>query len=121
MTFAVPAERYEVLGGRGARWTGSLSSTPITRQNAQPPPPAGRSSGANPFACVAAGIACLGGPAHGGANEAALNMLRGSARRPVKHYIERAKDKNDPFRLMVSGTVCTRTTIRVRQSCRNGA
>jgi citrate synthase len=62
------------------------------------------SSGANPFACIAAGIACLWGPAHGGANEAALNMLReiGTPER-IPHYIERAKDKNDPFRLMGFG------------------
>jgi len=62
------------------------------------------SSGANPFACIAAGIACLWGPAHGGANEAALNMLHeiGSPER-IPHFIERAKDKNDPFRLMGFG------------------
>jgi citrate synthase len=62
------------------------------------------SSGANPFACIAAGIACLWGPAHGGANEAALNMLAeiGSVDR-IPEYIERAKDKNDPFRLMGFG------------------
>jgi citrate synthase len=62
------------------------------------------SSGANPFACIAAGIACLWGPAHGGANEAALEMLReiGTPDR-IPHYIERAKDKNDPFRLMGFG------------------
>ena len=62
------------------------------------------SSGANPFACIAAGIACLWGPAHGGANEAALNMLReiGTVDR-IPLYIERAKDKNDPFRLMGFG------------------
>ncbi|MEL6297404.1 MAG: citrate synthase [Pseudomonadota bacterium] len=62
------------------------------------------SSGANPFACIAAGIACLWGPAHGGANEAALNMLEeiGTVDR-IPEYIERAKDKNDPFRLMGFG------------------
>ncbi len=62
------------------------------------------SSGANPFACIAAGIACLWGPAHGGANEAALNMLKeiGTPDK-IPHYIERAKDKNDPFRLMGFG------------------
>ena len=62
------------------------------------------SSGANPFACIAAGIACLWGPAHGGANEAALNMLHeiGTPDR-IPHYIARAKDKNDPFRLMGFG------------------
>jgi citrate synthase len=62
------------------------------------------SSGANPFACIAAGIACLWGPAHGGANEAALNMLREiGTPDQIPHYIARAKDKNDPFRLMGFG------------------
>ncbi len=62
------------------------------------------SSGANPFACIAAGIACLWGPAHGGANEAALNMLKeiGDISR-VPEYVKRAKDSNDPFRLMGFG------------------
>jgi len=62
------------------------------------------SSGANPFACIAAGIACLWGPAHGGANEAALNMLSeiGSVDN-IPEYVERAKDKDDPFRLMGFG------------------
>ncbi|MEX6723544.1 citrate synthase [Parapedomonas caeni] len=62
------------------------------------------SSGANPFACIAAGIACLWGPAHGGANEAALNMLREIGRpERIKEYVAKAKDKNDPFRLMGFG------------------
>ena len=62
------------------------------------------SSGANPFACIAAGIACLWGPAHGGANEAALNMLHeiGTVDR-ISEFIARAKDKDDPFRLMGFG------------------
>jgi citrate synthase len=62
------------------------------------------SSGANPFACVAAGIACLWGPAHGGANEAALKMLMeiGTVDR-IPEYIKKAKDKDDPFRLMGFG------------------
>ena len=62
------------------------------------------SSGANPFACVAAGISCLWGPAHGGANEACLNMLEeiGDVSR-VGEYIARAKDKNDAFKLMGFG------------------
>jgi citrate synthase len=62
------------------------------------------SSGANPFACIAAGIACLWGPAHGGANEAALKMLQeiGSVDR-VPEYVKRAKDKNDSYRLMGFG------------------
>src|SRR6204780_3933275 len=62
------------------------------------------SSGANPFACIAAGIACLWGPAHGGANEAALKMLGeiGSVDN-IPKFIAKAKDKNDPFRLMGFG------------------
>ena len=62
------------------------------------------SSGANPFACISAGIACLWGPAHGGANEACLNMLEeiGDDSR-IGEYIERAKDKNDSFRLVGFG------------------
>jgi len=62
------------------------------------------SSGANPFACIAAGCACLWGPAHGGANEAALNMLReiGTVDR-IPEFIKRAKDKNDSYRLMGFG------------------
>lgn len=62
------------------------------------------SSGANPFACIAAGIASLWGPAHGGANEACLNMLSeiGSVDN-IPEYIDKAKDKNDPFRLMGFG------------------
>ena len=62
------------------------------------------SSGANPFACIAAGIACLWGPAHGGANEAALNMLTeiGTEDR-IAEYVDRAKDRDDPFRLMGFG------------------
>ena len=62
------------------------------------------SSGANPFACIAAGVASLWGPAHGGANEAALNMLEeiGTADK-INQYIKKAKDPSDPFRLMGFG------------------
>jgi citrate synthase len=62
------------------------------------------SSGANPFACISAGIACLWGPAHGGANEACLRMLEeiGDVSR-VGEFIKRAKDKTDPFKLMGFG------------------
>ncbi len=62
------------------------------------------SSGANPFACIAAGIACLWGPAHGGANEACLEMLEEihDVSR-INEYIKRAKDKNDSFKLMGFG------------------
>jgi citrate synthase len=62
------------------------------------------SSDANPFACIAAGVACLWGPAHGGANEAALNMLKeiGTPDR-IPEFIARAKDKNSGTRLMGFG------------------
>lgn len=62
------------------------------------------SSAANPFACIASGIAALWGPAHGGANEAVLKMLEeiGNAKN-IPHFLEKAKDKNDPFRLMGFG------------------
>jgi citrate synthase len=62
------------------------------------------STGANPFACISAGISALWGPAHGGANEACLNMLKeiGDVSQ-ITHYIKRAKDKDDPFRLMGFG------------------
>ena len=62
------------------------------------------SSGANPFACIAAGIASLWGPAHGGANEAVLNMLREiGEKKNIPEFVKRAKDKNDSFRLMGFG------------------
>jgi citrate synthase len=62
------------------------------------------STGANPFACISAGISALWGPAHGGANEACLNMLHeiGDINK-ISHFIARAKDKDDPFRLMGFG------------------
>jgi citrate synthase len=62
------------------------------------------SSGANPFACVAAGVASLWGPAHGGANESVIRMLREIKNEEnIRKFIKRAKDKNDPFRLMGFG------------------
>lgn len=62
------------------------------------------SSGANPFACIASGISCLWGPAHGGANEAVLNMLAEIGHRDnIPAFIKKAKDKNNPFRLMGFG------------------
>ena len=62
------------------------------------------SSGANPFACIAAGIVSLWGPAHGGANEAVLNMLREiGSKDHIPEFVKRAKDKDDPFRLMGFG------------------
>jgi citrate synthase len=105
MTFGVPAEEYEVVPEVERALDRIFILHADHEQNASTSTVrlAG-SSGANPFACMAAGIACLWGPAHGGANEAALNMLReiGTPDR-IQHYIERAKDKNDPFRLMGFG------------------
>ncbi|HMS18977.1 citrate synthase [uncultured Sphingorhabdus sp.] len=105
MTFGVPAEEYEVIPAVEQALDRIFILHADHEQNASTSTVrlAG-SSGANPFACIAAGIACLWGPAHGGANEAALNMLReiGTPDK-IPHYIERAKDKNDPFRLMGFG------------------
>ena len=105
MTFGVPAEDYEVdpIVEKAMDRIFILHADHEQNASTSTVRLAG-SSGANPFACVAAGIACLWGPAHGGANEAALNMLHeiGTPDR-IPHYIERAKDKNDPFRLMGFG------------------
>jgi citrate synthase len=105
MTFGVPAEPYEVNPAVERAMDRIFILHADHEQNASTSTVrlAG-SSGANPFACIAAGIACLWGPAHGGANEAALNMLReiGTPDK-IPHYIARAKDKNDPFRLMGFG------------------
>jgi citrate synthase len=105
MTFGVPAEPYEVDPVVEAAMDKIFILHADHEQNASTSTVrlAG-SSGANPFACIAAGIACLWGPAHGGANEAALNMLREIGRvEKIPEYIARAKDKNDPFRLMGFG------------------
>ncbi|MCC2976453.1 citrate synthase [Sphingomonas sp. PL-96] len=105
MTFGVPAEEYEVDPIIESAMDKIFILHADHEQNASTSTVrlAG-SSGANPFACVAAGIACLWGPAHGGANEAALNMLReiGTPDR-IPEYIARAKNKDDPFRLMGFG------------------
>ena len=105
MTFGVPAEPYEVNPVIERAMDRIFILHADHEQNASTSTVrlAG-SSGANPFACIAAGIACLWGPAHGGANEAALNMLHeiGTVDR-IPEFIARAKDKNDPFRLMGFG------------------
>ncbi len=105
MCFAVPAEDYVVdpILSRAMDRIFTLHADHEQNASTSTVRLAG-SSGANPFACIAAGIACLWGPAHGGANEACLNMLReiGSVDR-IPEYIARAKDKNDPFRLMGFG------------------
>ena len=105
MTFGVPAEPYVVDPVIEAAMDKIFILHADHEQNASTSTVrlAG-SSGANPFACIAAGIACLWGPAHGGANEAALNMLReiGTVER-IPEFIARAKNKDDPFRLMGFG------------------
>ena len=105
MMFAVPAEDYKVNDVLVRALDRIFILHADHEQNASTSTVrlAG-SSGANPFACVAAGIACLWGPAHGGANEACLNMLEeiGDVSR-VGEYIKRAKDKNDSFKLMGFG------------------
>jgi citrate synthase len=105
MTFGVPAEDYHVIPAVEKAMDRIFILHADHEQNASTSTVrlAG-SSGANPFACIAAGIACLWGPAHGGANEAALNMLKeiGTPDK-IPEYIARAKDKNDPFRLMGFG------------------
>ncbi|MFL2770381.1 MAG: citrate synthase [Rhodospirillaceae bacterium] len=105
MLFATPCEDYEVSPVLAKAMDRILILHADHEQNASTSTVrlAG-SSGANPFACIAAGIASLWGPAHGGANEAVLNMLNeiGDASR-IDEYVDRAKDKEDPFRLMGFG------------------
>ncbi|MEC7761932.1 MAG: citrate synthase [Pseudomonadota bacterium] len=105
MCFSVPAENYEVnpILSRAMDRIFTLHADHEQNASTSTVRLAG-SSGANPFACIAAGIACLWGPAHGGANQACLEMLKeiGSVDR-IPEFIARAKDKNDPFRLMGFG------------------
>ena len=105
MCFAVPAEEYEVNPILSRAMDRIFTLHADHEQNASTSTVRlASSSGANPFACIAAGIACLWGPAHGGANQACLEMLReiGTVDR-IPEFIDRAKDKNDPFRLMGFG------------------
>ena len=105
MLFAVPSEEYVMNPVLARAMDRLLILHADHEQNASTSTVrlAG-SSGANPFACIAAGIASLWGPAHGGANEAVLNMLTeiGHKNR-VGDYVKKAKDKDDPFRLMGFG------------------
>ncbi|MEM7753964.1 MAG: citrate synthase [Pseudomonadota bacterium] len=105
MCFAVPAEEYEVNPILSRAMDRIFTLHADHEQNASTSTVRlASSSGANPFACIAAGIACLWGPAHGGANQACLEMLReiGTPDR-IPEFIARAKDKDDPFRLMGFG------------------
>ncbi len=105
MMFAVPCEAYKVSPVLARAMDRILILHADHEQNASTSTVRlTGSSGANPFACVAAGIASLWGPAHGGANEAVINMLTeiGTLDR-VPEYVKRAQDKDDPFRLMGFG------------------
>jgi citrate synthase len=105
MMFATPCENYQVnpLAEKALNLLFILHADHEQNASTSTVRLAG-SSGANPFACVAAGIASLWGPAHGGANEAVLDMLEeiGDVSN-IDKYIAKAKDKNDPFRLMGFG------------------
>ena len=105
MMFAVPSEEYRVnpVFARALDRIFILHADHEQNASTSTVRLAG-SSGANPYACIAAGIACLWGPAHGGANEAVINMLTeiGTADR-ITEFIDRAKDRSDPFRLMGFG------------------
>jgi len=105
MCFSVPAQEYEPdpILSRAMDRIFTLHADHEQNASTSTVRLAG-SSGANPFACIAAGIACLWGPAHGGANQACLEMLHeiGSFDR-IPEFIARAKDKDDPFRLMGFG------------------
>ncbi len=105
MLFSVPAEEYKINPTFSKALDKILILHADHEQNASTSTVrlAG-SSGANPFACIAAGIASLWGPAHGGANEAVINMLEEIKNvNNVKKFIDKAKDKNDPYRLMGFG------------------
>nr|MCH9780885.1 citrate (Si)-synthase [Alphaproteobacteria bacterium] len=105
MTFAVPTEPLTILPEVSRAMERIFILHADHEQNASTSTVrlAG-SSGANPFACISAGISCLWGPAHGGANEAVLNMLKAIGhKKNIPDFLARAKDKNDPFRLMGFG------------------
>ena len=123
MMFSVPAEDYKISPAVARAVDRIFILHADHEQNASTSTVrlAG-SSGANPYACIAAGVASLWGPAHGGANEACLNMLEeiGTVDR-IPEFIARAKDKNDPFRLMGFGhrvykNFDPRATV-MRESC----
>jgi citrate synthase len=123
MMFSVPAENYKISPAVSKAVDRIFTLHADHEQNASTSTVrlAG-SSGANPYACIAAGVASLWGPAHGGANEACLNMLQeiGTVDR-IPEFIEKAKDKNDPFRLMGFGhrvykNFDPRATV-MRESC----
>ncbi len=105
MLFAVPSEAYAVnpIAARALDLLFILHADHEQNASTSTVRLAG-SSGTNPYAAISAGIACLWGPAHGGANEAVLTMLTGiGSVKNIDKYVARAKDKDDPFRLMGFG------------------
>ncbi len=105
MMFATPCEKYKVnkVAARAIDKLFILHADHEQNASTSTVRLAG-SSGANPFACLSAGVASLWGPAHGGANEAVLNMLTEIGHKDhIPEFINRAKDKDDPFRLMGFG------------------
>ena len=123
MMFAVPAEQYvpNPVAVRALELMLILHADHEQNASTSTVRLAG-SSGANPFACVAGGIATLWGPAHGGANEAVIRMLMAIQHpKDIPGFVERAKDKDDPFRLMGFGhrvykNIDPRAKI-IRQAC----
>lgn len=105
MMFATPCEDYKVNKVMSKALDKILVLHADHEQNASASTVRlAASSGANPIACISAGIASLWGPAHGGANEAVINMLNAiGTKENIPEFIERAKDKNDPFKLMGFG------------------
>ena len=105
MTFSVPTEEYKINPVIAKAMDKFFILHADHEQNASTSTiRLAGSSGANPFACIAAGIASLWGPAHGGANEAVINMLEEiQSIDNISNFINKAKDKNDPFRLMGFG------------------
>lgn len=105
MMFSVPAEKYEINPVFAKAMDRILILHADHEQNASTSTVRlSGSSQANPFACISSGIAALWGPAHGGANEAVLNMLKQiGTKDKIAHYVEKAKTKDDPFRLMGFG------------------
>ena len=105
MCFSVPAEEYvcDPILSKAMDRIFILHADHEQNASTSTVPLAG-SSGANPFACIAAGIASLWGPAHGGANEAVLNMLNQVGNKNnIPEFIDKARDKDDPFRLFGFG------------------